>query len=431
MMSDEGVCEYFAVRKFRGTPELVEKLLPYLNLASIKQLAQFHRLTRNILKKAFVWNKLVKRTFPEDANLDADDYIFWMIPGRWQDDAALSSEKLETGLLAGILSLIQDSPGSHLELVLLHTIADKYLGLNHEAWTNFVEVSCSCQQTHPVAPWGFVLLEETQATLGFRKQYVLDVGRIKGRLESPLSTALSSLVTRQQGVVISLEVDLVVCSNKEDAEAIATLVEQSQTMTVEDRIEIEISEWTESFNWALEFGSEGWSAIRRAVEHMSNTFGGDVSLSSERKAMMTGEKEDLWDIERAISSWYIRSSGHGTRFEKKYGRMVRHDDEWGSGPNLETVVEMSEKDWLRMLRMYNEKDSDSEEDELEDQESERRRKSEEEEEEEEEEELNEEEHDEEMRTPGWQKPITSFFKVINLIHIILSSTIYQYHPHIV
>ena len=84
-----------------------------------------------------------------------------------------------------------------------------------------------------------------------------------------------------------------------------------------------------------------------------------------------------------------------------------------------------------MLRMYNEQDSDSEEDELEDQESERRRKSEEEEEEEEEEELNEEEHDEEMRTPGWQKPITSFFKVINLIHIILSSTIDQYHSHIV
>ena len=358
MMSHED----YAVKKFWGRPEFVEKLLPYLDLASIKHLAGFHQLTRNILKKAFIWKKLVKRTFPEDEDVDPDDYITWMIPGYWQDDATLSSEKLKTGLLAGILSLTQDSPGSQLEMVLLHSISDKYLSMKHDEWSNFVEVSCSCLQTHPVAPWGFMLLEEVQATLGFRKQYVLDIDRINGTLDSPLSTALSSMVIRQQGVVTSLEVGRFFCSTKEDAKAIATLVEQSLTMTVKHRAEIEIliSEGTGCFNErVLKFGPEGWSAIRRAVEHMSNVHGEDVSLSSERKVMIAGERKDLYAIERAISSWFIRSSGHGTRFEKRYGRLVRHDDEWGEGPRLEDVMEMSDKDWMRFF-WYNGHDSESE-----------------------------------------------------------------------
>ena len=49
-----------AERQFRGTPELVEKLLPFLDLESIKQLAKSHKLTQQILGNSFIWNQLIK-----------------------------------------------------------------------------------------------------------------------------------------------------------------------------------------------------------------------------------------------------------------------------------------------------------------------------------------------------------------------------------
>ena len=51
---------------FWETPELVDKLLSYLDLTSIKQLAEFHKVTRRILRNTVTWNKLLKRIFPED-----------------------------------------------------------------------------------------------------------------------------------------------------------------------------------------------------------------------------------------------------------------------------------------------------------------------------------------------------------------------------
>ena len=47
-----------------GSLELFEKLLPFLDLAYIKKLAEAHLLTREILGKTYVWGKLVEKIFP-------------------------------------------------------------------------------------------------------------------------------------------------------------------------------------------------------------------------------------------------------------------------------------------------------------------------------------------------------------------------------
>ena len=55
-----------AEEKFWETPELVETLLPFLDVASILRLAQSHfsskkdSLVLGILKRALVWNKLIE-----------------------------------------------------------------------------------------------------------------------------------------------------------------------------------------------------------------------------------------------------------------------------------------------------------------------------------------------------------------------------------
>ena len=54
--------EESAEKKFWKTPELVEELLDFLDLDSIKQ----HVLTKEILGKEVVWQKILKRAMPLD-----------------------------------------------------------------------------------------------------------------------------------------------------------------------------------------------------------------------------------------------------------------------------------------------------------------------------------------------------------------------------
>ena len=53
-----------ASKKFWRSPELVEKLLPFLDLETTLNLARTHKMTRDILQKSYIWNKLVRRSCP-------------------------------------------------------------------------------------------------------------------------------------------------------------------------------------------------------------------------------------------------------------------------------------------------------------------------------------------------------------------------------
>ena len=66
MSFEKGIFGDDAEYIFWETSELVDKLLSYLDLTSIKQLAESHKVTRHILGNAFAWKKLIKRMFPED-----------------------------------------------------------------------------------------------------------------------------------------------------------------------------------------------------------------------------------------------------------------------------------------------------------------------------------------------------------------------------
>ena len=90
-----------AVKKFLETPELVEKLLPYLDLASTKHLAESHKLTRKILRNELTWSKLIQRFLPgeEKTNFHVDD------PS--DDDPLFASEKQKAKTLAEMLTLMK------------------------------------------------------------------------------------------------------------------------------------------------------------------------------------------------------------------------------------------------------------------------------------------------------------------------------------
>ena len=344
MMSlKEVISECEAERKVWRSPELVEHLLPFLDLASTKELAKAHQLTRQTLGRPLNWDKMMKRTFREgvDINDEENDDIR-------EDDPVLASERPKVQLSAQLLLLVEDSDESHLQLNLLHTICRRFPNLDVDEVT---KLNCSCKQTHQVSERGFVLVEEALNILGSRKQSVLEV-RIFDLLE-PLLTALASMVSRQQEMVRELSFWNVGFNKNESAEAFSTLVEQSQAVTSMSLPGL----WVCPFILIEgEVGIEGWAATRRAVEHLSATLGREIGVRSERKVMPAARREDLRAIWGNISMWLVLAGPGGVLvgnvlvFDKhEVGEKGGWEGDEGGRKGLNDVTDMSEDEMLQEI----------------------------------------------------------------------------------
>ena len=154
-------------RKVWQSPELLDKLLSYLDVSSTLHLAQAHAFTIQVLQNKSCWNKFIRRTCPSQ---DSD--------GR-QSKAAVEA-------LAELLKMM----GSPQDLLrdLLDVVASKFPAEDHD-WIWIVDdddeleivpclvvVSCPCQlQSHSVSPPGFLHLELIEAALGSAEQRVEEV----------------------------------------------------------------------------------------------------------------------------------------------------------------------------------------------------------------------------------------------------------------
>ena len=338
-----------AVRQFWETPELVEKLLLYLDLSSTKLLAEFHKLTRQMLRKAFIWKKLIQRTLPTQEEINFHCDIFGL-PLPFEDDPLLESERQKAKILADILTLIKVGSVDRLELALvfIHALVQRNPPV---FWRNpnrspvIIGVSCSCLQTHRVSPWGFLLLAEVDASLG---SSLLEVDTVKMvTLKGPLSIVLASKAAGQPEMVKKLDVGVFVCDSNESAKAMATLVDQS-SLAVGEENSIRIC--TE------EIGMEGWAAVRRAVERLWNTFGKDVELSSDPKTMGAGRYEDLkatWDN---VWEWLVHDDGYGGAF--RFSKEIDGEEGWwdrrGYRRGLEAFIDMTGEEWRAEAKRFEE-----------------------------------------------------------------------------
>ena len=121
-MSNPG-CEILfpAEKKFWGSPELVEKVLLLLDLASIKELAEAHKLTRIILGGALFWDKLIKKALPEE-----EEFMPWGP----NSTIFLAYMRPKMKLLCQILDATEDSDKDFLEKELLHLLCERYSSTN-------------------------------------------------------------------------------------------------------------------------------------------------------------------------------------------------------------------------------------------------------------------------------------------------------------
>ena len=321
---------------------MVENLLSFLDLASTFELAKAQKRTRQILGRQFNFDKMIKRSFPASENTEEN------CNAAKESDPDLAFAKPNVALVAQILRLVEDSDGP--EMGFLHTIIKRYPNLNPDSWrSDHVRLNCSCHlATHQVSHRGLLLLEEAQIILEARELSVLEV---QARwLQEPLLTALSSRASCQlPKMVKELRFLHVTCSNRESAESLANLVEQTQTVMLPPLT------WQDAAGCHYlsieEVGTEGWAAVRRAVERLANTLGRRLLVNSQRQGMAAGRREDLRAIWDAIPFWMVMVEADPIDFELRFykdedGEKGGWEGVEGGRRGLNAVIDMSEEEFL-------------------------------------------------------------------------------------
>ena len=200
-----------AGKKFWGNPDLVEKLLPYLDVFAIILLAESKiSCTIQILQKSSaVWTKLVRRTFP--GNQTWSDHPS---TGRYWNFVMerFHVEKIQTLHLTSILTMM-DNPKSHT-LDLLEIMCEKFPPIEKSDFS--IKLVCPCHQSqHSVSPLGFLLLEEVEGAHGSAHQEVLQIK--VPFLKDPLMSALGSRLSKQQVKMTKMHSGPVSCWNRKNA----------------------------------------------------------------------------------------------------------------------------------------------------------------------------------------------------------------------
>ena len=304
-----------AEEKFWGTPELVDILFPFLDVASILSLAQSNfsseedSLVLSVLQRPLVWKKLIERSLPKIPNETFE-----------HQENELEIKKSTIECLTEILKMFKDPVTLEMDLLLL--ICKRFPPFNNcFGEPELVDVShhlLSTDQfsTHSVSLVGFTLLESVEGSLGSTQQKIERIGRV-GFLKEAWLTAVSERAARQGRKIGEFKCFRVTCLTQESAEAFWTLVDHCQRWSVLQ------------LNVEGEVGPDGWEALRKAVCSPGAVHQCDYhtcvlkpcdsvprqSVAAPLRYMIEGRREDLRPIWETISSWTILRDLHGRGHE--------------------------------------------------------------------------------------------------------------------
>ena len=188
--------KFEAEQKFWQTPELVQGLLPYLDLESTLRLAQTHKKTQSILQGSRVWTNLIKRSSPLN-QLDRVEH------------------------LVAILKLLEDTESNMLDL--LDAICEANPG---ESVNQRILIDCPRHPDshHSISVDGFLLLEKVEAAFGTTEQTVRSIG-FWLFVNGPLLSALASRLSRQQQKLTTFYIGTIGLSSNEEAEDFKILMQ--------------------------------------------------------------------------------------------------------------------------------------------------------------------------------------------------------------
>ena len=189
------------------TPELVEKLLPFLDPESTLNLAQCHEKIPGILQGQLMWNQLIRRACP----FSAENF-------GWE----LSRENVDVvRCLVAILKLVKhpDQPREDLlELICERFPPNKFSGR--------LGMACSShQEGHHVSFKGLVLLDEVERAFSSTHLKIETIASDSGYWGDSEWLALSGTLTRCQETVTSVEAGDFEISDATTLKAFRTLLQ--------------------------------------------------------------------------------------------------------------------------------------------------------------------------------------------------------------
>ena len=216
--------------KFWTIPEMIAKLLPFLDLKSTLCLAQAHKKTKNLLEGGVVFKKLLKRNSP-----------------------LIEVDKVKD--LVAILKLMKN-PKANLPEVLA-AICESNLQ-THFCGGSGVRMGCP-HHSYSVSQPGFELLEMVEGAFGTTAQTVENVSLGNRIHQNTFVAALASRLTRQQQPLTSISLGKIEISCEEDTKDFKTLMQAiSPTTTMAfDRLSVVglRSDWTR----------EAWAFVAEAL----------------------------------------------------------------------------------------------------------------------------------------------------------------------
>ena len=327
-----GQCE--AAKKFWETPELVEKLLPFLDLGAILHLAKTNKMTRDILQKSCIWNQLVRRSCPMRLEHFSEENGF------------LRKEELQPGFdrvrgLVAILKLLKDP--MTLLLDLLDVICERFA--QNETQDRFFfplfTVGCPCHSgSHSVSLPGFLLLEEAEGAFGTAVQHLvaIDLGFLGGEYGSigELSLlAVSSRMVRQEHIT-TIDLIRIEITSRESAKAFHDLLQtRPRFRTFLKEVEV----------FGL-IGVEGWEFLARAFQFEDKLVWG---LTTSKMILGEGRRVDIKEIWDATGheGFYIELCC----YSRTTYQHVLKKDQWGNDcwDKVEQILDMTEEEWVAQV----------------------------------------------------------------------------------
>ena len=290
-----------SVIMFLWTPELVEYLLSFLDAPSILNLACAHSFTVNILQKAPVWGKMIRRTCP--LGKKEDD---WSLV-----DSIVERKREQVRALVGLLELLEDRERFSFKV-----------GSKH----NYVDLSDS--ENAPccyVSPLGFLLLEEVETSQRLAEDQV--VGVQVDILDEPLLYVLRQRVDVQEERVDRLHIGTVLFSNDRDVKSFSALV-ASTSHSVWDALDI-----------GDDVGAEGWVELAKISQTLMDVGAlwlvGGFNVSTSREALKKSRREDLRTIWEASLGGVV--GGPGTLWCVTV-RSQSGEAEWTEWERLEEIM---------------------------------------------------------------------------------------------
>ena len=287
---------YNAGQKVFSNPDLMEKLLPFLDPTSTLRLVESNKtcILEFLQGSSVAWNNMVRRALPGDHKIDIGRFAspreYWT-----RVNESFLEKRVQILILIDILKRM-DNANSHKLHQVLNVICEKSPP-DVQLFEASIQIMCPCHGSKPVSPLGFLLLEEVEAALGSALQEVEMIHCPPYFfLEEPLLSALASRVSRQQKKVARMQSWVVPgraelvrfggvkVSSLDSAKALLTLVMQSAVAEIGRCLVV-----------SGNIQAEGWAALAKVEPSRVRVASKDL--------MKEARKEDLRTVWESLQSW--------------------------------------------------------------------------------------------------------------------------------